>query len=86
MNNVISLTEPDFKNVSYIDDGDIGVSTRCKELAIYRLNKDDFEIVYNGGSFVLKRDVLAEFLQVSKIFVDSEDRFKPDLEMIACDY
>jgi len=86
MSNVISLTEPDFKNVSYIDDGDIGVSTKDRSLAIYRLNKDDFEIVYNGGSFILKRDVLAEFLQVSKVFVDSEDRFKPDLEMVSCDY
>ena len=86
MSNVINLTEPDFKNVSYIDDGDIGVSTRDRNLAIYRLNKDDFEIVYNGGSFILKRDVLAEFLQVSKVFVDSEDRFKPNLEMIGCDY
>ena len=86
MSNVIELTEPDFKNVTYIDDDDIGVSTRCKELAVYRLNKGDFEIVYNGGSFILKRDVLAEFLQVTKVFVDSKDKFKPDLEMIGCDY
>ena len=86
MGNVINLTEPDFKNVTYIDDGDIGVSTRCRALAIYRLNKDDFEVVYNGGSFILKRDVLAEFLHVSQVFLDSEDRFKPDLEMVACDY
>ena len=86
MNNVIELIEPDFKNVTYIDDGDIGVSTRDRSLAVYRLNKDDFEVVYSGGSFVLKRDVLAEFLQVAKVFVDSQDKFKPDLEMIGCDY
>jgi len=79
--------EKDFKHVSYIDDkGDLGVSTRCRSLAIYRLNKSEFEVVYGGGSFILNRDVLAEFLHVSSVFVDPEDKHKPDMDMVACDY
>jgi hypothetical protein len=77
----------DFKKVSYIDDnGDMGVSTKCKSLGVYRLNKDDFEFVYNGGSILLDRATLAEFLQVSKVFIDPDDKYLPHLDMIGCDY
>lgn len=87
MTNVVELNPKDFKSVSYIDDkGDLGVSTRCRNLALYRLNSNEFEIVHEDKSFVLTREVLAEFLHVSQVFVDDENKYKPSLEMISCDY
>lgn len=88
MTNIVEFKkEDDFKHVAYIDDeGDLGVSTRCRNLAIYRLNKSQFEVVYDGGSFVMDRDVLSEFLHVSNVFLDPEERFKPGMDMVACDY
>ena len=89
MSNVIEFPQnDDFKNVSYIDDnGDLGVATRCRAIGIYRLNKNEFEIVTKSDiSFILDRETLAEFLHVSQVFIDPEFKYKPELEMIACDY
>ena len=89
MSNVIEFTskEEDFKNVSYVEDkDDLGVSTRCRSLSIYRLNKDEFEAVHGDESFILTREVLAEFIHVAQVFVDDESKYRPELEMISCDY
>ena len=87
MSNVVNIKEKDFKHVTYIEDGDLGVSTRCRALSIYRLNKNEFEIVTSSGpSFVLDRETLAEFLHVSCVFVDSETRYKPEMDMVGCNY
>jgi hypothetical protein len=87
MSNVINLNEENFKHVSYTDlDGDIGIATKCRSLGIIRLNKSEFEVQHNEGSFVLDREVLSEFLHVSAMFLDPDGKYKPNLEMIACDY
>lgn len=88
MTNVIEFpSNEDFKNVSYIDaDGDLGVITRCRSIGVFNLNNKEFEVVHNNGSFVIDRETLGEFLQVASIFVDSEGRYKPNLDMVGCDY
>lgn len=75
--------EDEFKHVSYTDcEGDLGVSSSGRELAIARLNKDDFLV----GTQVMSREALAEFLWIAATFVDSEKRYFPDLDLIGCDY
>jgi len=88
MNNIIEFPDnTDFKNVTYTDqDGDLGVITRCRAIGIYRLNNKDFEVVHATGSFLIDREAIAEFLHVAKVFVDSEDKYRPDLDMVGCDY
>jgi len=89
MSNVIEFKQDDdFKNVSYIDDnGDLGVATRCRAISVYRLNKNEFEIVTKSDvSFILDRETLAEFLHVAQVFIDPDCKYKPDLDMVSCDY
>ena len=88
MGNVIEFPDQtDFKNVSYSDvDGDLGVITRCRAIGVYRLNDKEFEVVHATGSFVMDRGVLAEFLHVAQVFVDSKDKHRPNLNMVGCDY
>jgi hypothetical protein len=75
--------EEEFKHTSYTDcEGDLGVSSRGNELAIARLNKDDFLV----GTEIMDREALAEFLWVAATFVDSEKRYFPNLDLIGCDY
>ena len=59
MGDVIAfVTDDDFNHVSYIDDkGDLGVSTKCKSISIYRLNKTEFEVACEGVSFILNREL-----------------------------
>ena len=86
--NVIEFpSNDDFKNVSYIDnEGDLGVITRCRAIGVFRLNNKEFEVVTDNWSFIIDRDTLAEFLHVAQVFVDSESKHKPELDMIGCDY
>ena len=88
MGKVISFpSSEEFKNVSYSDvDGDLGIITKCRSLGVYRLNKSEFEVVHDAGSFILDRATLSEFLHVAQVFVDPDSKYKPELEMIACDY
>lgn len=76
-------TGEELNHTSYTDcEGDLGVSSLGRELAIARLNKDDFLV----GTQVMSREALAEFLWVAATFVDSEKRYFPDLDLIGCDY
>lgn len=90
MANIIKFPDSsEFKHVTYIEyDGDLGVSTKPKSLSIIRLNNNEFEIATcgNNKSILFTRHEIAEFLHVALIFVDDEERYKPELDMISCDY
>ncbi len=89
MTNIINFPEQndDLKKVSYTDkDGDLGISTRCSQLEIVRLNDTDFEVRLGNNSLVFDRETLAEFFWVSATFVDSEKKWLPELDLIGCDY
>ena len=77
----------ELKHTSYTDnEGDLGISTLCKSISVERLNNKDFLICTKEGSTVMDREVLAEFLHVAAVFVDSEKRYYPELDLIGCDY
>lgn len=89
MGNVIDLFDKskELKHVSYtgIND-DIGVSTVDRKIEIQRLNDSEFLLVTPDGSQLHDRESLAEFIHVAAVFLDSEKRFYPEVDLIGCDY
>jgi hypothetical protein len=89
MSEVISFptSEDDLKYTSYTDnDGDLGVGTIDSGIQVIRLNDSDFAIVTPDGTQVHNRKSLAEFLWLAAVFMDSQERHRPDGECVACDY
>jgi hypothetical protein len=90
MSNVIEfpVSDEDFNHTAYHDyKGDVGVTLKAnKDLIVTRLNVEEFEVSYHGGSFVIDRSALAEFMHVCIKFIDSEDRYLPSGKFVACDY
>lgn len=89
MNNIIPIDQKDLIACTYFEDqnyGDIGISMRDDSLQIQVLNKDEIKISMSGHSNVYKRSEIAEFLQVARILVDSEDRFLPFEKLIGYNY
>ena len=77
------LDDVELKHTSYTDnEGDLGVSTLGREIAICELNKLEFLI----GDKLISREALAEFLWVAAIFVDSEKRYYPEVDLVGCNY
>ena len=77
------LDDVELKHTSYTDNGgDLGVSTLGREIAICELNKLEFLI----GDKLISREALAEFLWVAAIFVDSEKRYYPEVDLVGCNY
>lgn len=73
--------------VSYTDnDGDLGLSTLDKRLEIVRLNDSEFMVITPDGSEVYNRYNLAEFLWVASVFLDSEELYRPAVDLVGCDY
>jgi len=87
MDNIIKLDlsadGKELKHTSYTDnEGDLGVSALGREIAICELNKNEFVV----GDKLISREALAEFLWVAAIFVDSEKRYHPDIDLVGCNY
>jgi len=83
MGDIISFPEKDLEYTSYTDnEGDLGVCSLGREISIARLNDNEFLV----GDKLMNREALAEFLWVAAIFVDSEKRYYPDLNLVGCDY
>jgi len=77
------MDDVELRYSSYTDnEGDLGVSSLGRELSICRLNDDDFLV----GTQLMNREALAEFLWVAAIFVDSEKRYYPEVDLVGCDY
>lgn len=55
-------------------------------LQINKISKDEFEVIGSGKSVLYKREELAEFLWVAAIFLDSEQRHYPKVDLVGCDY
>lgn len=68
------------------DDGYFGVVTKSGEIEISQLNKNEFVVATPFGSNVHNREQLAELIWLAAILLDSEERFRPDVELIGCDY
>jgi len=77
-----------FKKISYkeSEDGDLGVGTLDRKIAICRLNDTEFLIETPEGSTVHDRASLAEFLWVASVFIDEQEKHRPLGEMVCCDY
>lgn len=87
MGEVIQLKEKDLERTSYIDnEGDIGVSTRDRLIGVDRLNDNEFLLITPCGSQVHSRASLAEFLWVSATLLDSEEKWRPEMDLVGCDY
>lgn len=88
MTNIInfpSLKEDD--SIAYTDiEGDLGISTINRKIEIVRLNKDEFTVITSSDSELHGRKELAEFLWFAVTFIDSEERWRKDGEMVACNY
>lgn len=88
MTNIVNLFEKDLISCSYfeLEGGEMGLSMRDKSLMILPLNKFEFEVVLGDESKVYTRAEIAEFLKVAAIFVDSEDKYMPDMDLIGFEY
>lgn len=88
MSNVIDLFEKDLKFCSYFefDDGELGLSMRDRSIMIRPLNNSDFEFVFGEDAKVFNRKELAEFLYAASVFVDSEGRFAPHVDLVGFNY
>ena len=90
MSNIIQFrdsTTPDDDLINYMNrDGDIGVTNIDKKIAVIRLNKNEFTVITPDGEQFYNRKELAEFLWFAAIFIDSEERWRKDGEMVSCNY
>lgn len=83
MGDVINIKEDEFKHCIYTDHGDFtGLSTPDWSMYIAPIGLDNFS--FNGRAFT--REELAEFLHVALVLIDSEDRYKPDIDMVKLKY
>ena len=88
-NNVYSIFDKskELKNVSYTDGNcDFGVATLDRKVEIQRLNDKEFLLITPDGSHVHDRATLSEFIHVVSVFIDSEKRNYPKVDLIGCDY
>ncbi len=73
----------ELKYTTYTDlHGDLGVSTLGREISICQLNKKEFLV----GKELISREELSEFLWVAAIFVDSQKKHYPTVDLVGCDY
>jgi hypothetical protein len=88
MSNIVNLFEKDLISCSYFEpeDGEMGLSMRDRSLMVLPLNKSEFEVILGDESKVYTRAEIAEFLKVAAIFVDSEGRYMPDMDLIGFEY
>lgn len=89
MGDVIAFpANKELKEVVYtgVEGGNIGVSTSDRRIEIVKLNEDEFALITPKGSQRCNRKALAEFMWVASIFLDSEKRFYPEVDLIGCDY
>lgn len=82
-------TDP-LKFTSYTSGDDpaegLGVATLDKGIEIMRLNDSEFLVITPEGSTVHKRESLSEFVWLAALFLDEEERHRPEGSLIACDY
>lgn len=82
----------EFKHVSYYElEGDLGVALKDESLIVTGLNSEDFQLtlqsVTDGAmTMVFDREQLAEFLWLSAYFLDADQKWLFDGEVIAKDY
>jgi len=90
MGSVVQLfdAEKDFKWSNYFKDchGAIGVCSNDKSIAIRPLNSSTVEINLGSETKVFDRRELAEFLKISAILLDSEDRYLPPYDLVGMNY
>ena len=88
MSNIIDFPGPELKETSYSGGPgrDFGVINKNKTIEIIKLNKDEFLMVTPDGSQIHNRAALAEFFWVSVIFIDSEQKWHPTVDLVGLDY
>ena len=90
MNNIINAKTRfksgiEFDGCEYTidEDANFGVRALSKDMELYK-DKNGFHLKSKGGR--KERQALAEFLWVAVTLIDSEEKYKPDMDMIGIDY
>ena len=91
MSNVINLfgDEKDLEYCSYyVDDNDQIALTLLGDspIRINRVGLTEFEITLRGESVIYAREKLAEFIHVASALIDSEERWRPQDELVGVNY
>lgn len=90
MSNVITLfgDEKDLQHCTYyVDQNDeIALSMRDKSLLINRLGLSIFQLTLYNESRLYNREQLAEFIHVASALIDSEERWRPNEELVGVNY
>lgn len=89
MSKVIDFPNSDkgINEAHYVDyDGDLGVCIEGKGLEVIRLNDNEFLVISQGVETVYTRARLGEFLWLAAHFIDKDQRFMPEDNVVACDY
>lgn len=89
MDNVVDIHSKDkvLIHTSYTDnDGDIGIGTLDKSIGVDRLNDNQFVVITPDGSQLHSRESLAEFAWLLAFFLDEEEKYRPNGELVCCDY
>lgn len=89
MSEVINITDiNELKHCEYYEgDNGIGVRTKNDYIHIERHAHTKEFLLEVGSDFIwMDREKLAEFIQVAKVFIDSEDKFAPKCELIGINY
>lgn len=88
MNNILRF--PDSKSedsIGYMDlEGSLGITTLDRKIGIFMLNADDFTVMTPDGEQLHTRKELAEFLWFAASFVDGDEKWRKDGEIVACNY
>lgn len=85
MGEVIDISKGNLKHCNYFDnDGHLGVE--IGDLAIEHVDNGHIDVMIGDEALTFKRSVLAEFLHVASVFVDSKEVYKPDCDLPAMNY
>jgi len=89
MSNVTNITDiNELKHCEYYEGKNgIGIRTNNNYIRIERHRHEKDWLLEVGGDFIwMEREKLAEFIQVAKVLIDSEDKFEPKCELIGFNY
>ncbi len=87
MGDVINICEPDTDSFEYIKEGKklVGIGTKNQCIKIINMETDLIRV--ESDPFIhMNRDTLVEFLWAAAIFLDSEERYKPEGEIVGLNY
>ena len=92
MTNITSINknkipEIEFVNIDYfMQEGSFGLTMKDLTLELYDTGDNEFCINALKSSQIIDRKKLAEFLWVAATLLDSEERYRPDVDLVGVNY